>query len=216
MKTYAVGHDQWEALNHKGERKAQTDFASTLQGATMHKLNTTEMQDAPLDPLSQDDFAGGNAALPPEAVQKLKALTGQDFGAKPRADLQPLASTDYVPGAQTAKDDTDSQVRKQTEKWVSETFYGAMLKQMHNSPFKSKLFDGGRGAEAFEPMLDQQISDHIAHGASNKLVDSVVNDIEAKMKKSQHQPAQKIDSQVPVNNNPYWNERAHVAPGIRA
>ena len=122
-------------------------------------------------------------------------MNAQDFGAKQRTNLQPLSSTDYIPGAQTPKDDQDSQVRQQTEKWVSETFYGNLLKQMHDSPFKSQLFDGGRGAEAFEPMLDQQISDHIAHGASNKLVDSVVNDIESKMKNARINRPRKRDHQ---------------------
>ena len=47
---------------------------------------------------------------------------------------------------------------------VAQTFYGTMLKQMRNSPFKSKLFDGGRGGEAFASMFDQHLADRMSRG----------------------------------------------------
>ena len=47
---------------------------------------------------------------------------------------------------------------KNAQKLVSQTFFGTMLKQMHNSPFKSKIFSGGRGGEAFGSLLDQRLS----------------------------------------------------------
>jgi Rod binding domain-containing protein len=217
MKTFPIAHDQWETLNQKGPHKAQTDFAATLQKATTVKQDMSLMATPTLKPLSQDDFAGGDSALPSSAAHQLKTLLPQDFGAAQQTDLQPLAHTDYIPGAKVADDNVDSQLRKQTEKWVGEAFYGNILKQMHDSPFKSKLFDGGRGAEAFEPMLDQQISDHIAQSNSNKLVDAIVHDIESKMKKGKQQIDAKASGvTVPARNNPYWNERSHVAPGIRA
>jgi Rod binding domain-containing protein len=68
---------------------------------------------------------------------------------------------------------------KTAQKWVAQTFYGQMLKQMRNSPFKSKLFDGGRGGEAFNEMLDQHLADHMSRGAGSKLVNSIVRKIEA-------------------------------------
>jgi Rod binding domain-containing protein len=66
-----------------------------------------------------------------------------------------------------------------TQKWVAQTFYGAMLKQMRNSPFKSELFDGGRGGQAFNEMFDQHMAEHMARGAGSKLVKSIVRKIEA-------------------------------------
>src|SRR4051812_17883906 len=86
------------------------------------------------------------------------------------------------------------QLVTQTRKWVSQAFYGTMLKQMHDSPFKSKLFSGGRGGEAFGGMLDQQLADHMSsagadaeavgpdgrpvrHAATSKLVQSIVKKI---------------------------------------
>jgi Rod binding domain-containing protein len=77
---------------------------------------------------------------------------------------------------------------KQTQKWVAQTFYGEMLKQMRNSPFKSKMFDGGEGGQAFQQMFDQQLADKMASGSGRKLVDSIVNKIE-KGKKAYAAPA---------------------------
>ena len=51
---------------------------------------------------------------------------------------------------------------RQAQKLVGQTFYGTLLKQMHNSPFKSKLLDGGRGGEAFQPLMDQQLVDRMS------------------------------------------------------
>jgi Rod binding domain-containing protein len=69
---------------------------------------------------------------------------------------------------------------KQAQKWVAQTFYGTLLKQVRQSPFHSKLFDGGRGGEAFGALYDQQIAEHMTRGAGQKLVNSIVNRIEAK------------------------------------
>jgi Rod binding domain-containing protein len=68
---------------------------------------------------------------------------------------------------------------KQTQKWVSQTFYGEMLKQMRNSPFKDKTFDGGEGGQTFNSMFDQNLADKMSTGAGSKLVDSIVDKIEA-------------------------------------
>ena len=67
---------------------------------------------------------------------------------------------------------------KNAKKLVSQTFFGTMLKQMHNSPFKSKLFSGGRGGEAFGSLLDQHLADRMASGAGGKLVDTMVKNWE--------------------------------------
>jgi len=72
------------------------------------------------------------------------------------------------------------QLVKQTQKWVAQTFYGTLLKQVRQSPFRSKLFDGGRGGEAFGALYDQQIAEHMTRGTGSKLVNSIVNRIEAK------------------------------------
>jgi Rod binding domain-containing protein len=69
---------------------------------------------------------------------------------------------------------------QQTQKWVAQTFYGTMLKQMRNSPFKSDLMDGGHGGQAFQSMYDQKLAEHMSRGAGAKLVNSIVHRIESR------------------------------------
>jgi Rod binding domain-containing protein len=69
-------------------------------------------------------------------------------------------------------------VVKQAQKWVAQTFYGEMLRQMRNDPLKSKLMHG-TGGQAFEQMFDQKIAEKMSSGTGRKLVDSIVNKIEA-------------------------------------
>lgn len=73
-----------------------------------------------------------------------------------------------------------AQLVKQTQKWVAQTFYGTLLRQMRKSPFHSDLFEGGRGGEAFQQVYDQHLADHMSRGTGRKLVDSIVRRIEAK------------------------------------
>jgi Rod binding domain-containing protein len=67
---------------------------------------------------------------------------------------------------------------KQTQKWVAQSFYGTMLKQMRSSPFHSDIFDGGRGGQMFHSMLDQQLAGHMTRHAAPGLVNSIVQKIE--------------------------------------
>ena len=71
------------------------------------------------------------------------------------------------------------QLTDQTRTWVAQTFFGTLLKQMRESPFKSELFSGGRGGQAFSSMHDQQLAEHMARGAGSKLVNAIVRRIEA-------------------------------------
>ncbi len=76
-------------------------------------------------------------------------------------------------------DPKHAQLVKQTQKWVSQTFFGEMLKQMRNSPFKSELFSGGRGGQAFNEMYDQRLADRMSKASGAKLVKAIVKKIEA-------------------------------------
>lgn len=216
MKAYPVQHDPYDAINKKGEHKPLTDFAATLRQATNAGTHHLEPLHPVLKPLDQEDFAGGDSALPADKSHHLKPLDLQRFSSASQVKFHPLQETDRVPGSKPVNDDPDAYIRTQVKKLVGQTFYANILKQMHDDPFKSNLFDGGRGGEAFAPMFDQQIADHIAQSGSNKLVDSIVGRIESTLKKqgkftgSQDKPA------VMPASNPYWNERSHVAPGIRA
>ena len=70
-------------------------------------------------------------------------------------------------------------VVKQARVWVAQTFFGTLLKQMHDSPFRSELFSGGRGGQAFSSLFNQHLTERMAGGKSaEKLVNSIVKKIE--------------------------------------
>jgi Rod binding domain-containing protein len=67
---------------------------------------------------------------------------------------------------------------QQTRKWVAVSFFQPMLDAMRNDPFNSKLFDGGDAGKAFGTMFDERLSEKMASGASDTLVQSIVRKIE--------------------------------------
>jgi Rod binding domain-containing protein len=67
---------------------------------------------------------------------------------------------------------------EQTRKWVAVSFFEPMLKQMRQSPFHSKLLDGGEGGQAFESMYDERLAERMASDATDTLVSSIVRKIE--------------------------------------
>jgi len=91
-------------------------------------------------------------------------------------NFQPMLRANAV--AAPPVDPQHAETVKQVQKWVSQTFYGTMLRQMRNSPFKSEMFDGGRGGEAYHQMFDQRLADHMSRGTGKKLVDALVRKIE--------------------------------------
>ena len=66
---------------------------------------------------------------------------------------------------------------KTAQKWVGQTFFGTLLKQMHESPFKSELWSGGRGGEAFSTLYDQHLADRMARASGRPLANSIVKHI---------------------------------------
>jgi len=116
---------------------------------------------------------------PSKSIQPLKAT---DFSASRTQPMQPrgLNFDDLLPVQHNATPSEHDRLVKQTEIWVSQTFFGTLLKQARESPFRSELFDGGRGGQAFGSLYDQHLADHMARGAGKKLVRSIVRKIEAK------------------------------------
>jgi Rod binding domain-containing protein len=89
------------------------------------------------------------------------------------------------------------QLVKQAEKWVAQTFYGTLLKQMRDDPFHSDLFDGGKGGKAFEQVLDQRLADHMSRGAGGKLVRAIVHKIESAQAARKYAQASHKQAAVP-------------------
>ena len=122
--------------------------------------------------------------------------------------LKPLAPSDFVAGAKAKIAGEHEQLTEQAQKWVAQTFYGTLLKQMHESPFKTPWLDGGRGGQAFQPLLDQKLADHMVRSSGKKLVASIVKKIEGhKVYKKQ---GKKLDSKQEALT------RHYVTPGLRA
>jgi Rod binding domain-containing protein len=82
--------------------------------------------------------------------------------------------------------DPHDPLSKQAQKLVANTFYGTLMKQARNSPFKSEMMDGGHGGEAFGEMLDQHLADHMSKSTGDKLVHSLVHKMKAGHAYSKH------------------------------
>ena len=107
------------------------------------------------------------------------ALKPLDLSRKPHGTTRQLAPRDLSPEARLMKaaPTQHDRIRKQTEKWVSQTFFGTLLKQMGESPFKSELFSGGRGGEAFQGLYNQQLVDRSFHIRPRDLAGIALEDI---------------------------------------
>ncbi len=89
---------------------------------------------------------------------------------------------------------------------VAQTFFGALLRQVRQSPWKSELFGGGRGGEAYQQLLDQKLVEGMARGSGASLVDAFVKRYAGKLNgptpfdlAPQRRPESKPDAQqMPV------------------
>jgi Rod binding domain-containing protein len=195
--------------------------------------SNAQLPETKLRPLSADEFFGRTDL--PRAARTLNPITAKDFdaGMKLPSDensMHELGADDFVPGARSKPTDMHARLTAQAQKWVAQTFYGTLLKQMHDSPFKSDLFDGGRGGQAFGTLRDQQLADRMSRGAGNKLVRSIVKKIEANVAYRKQQttagatpadaaPRDRRDSNNqpgPGNQGRYKDVKIHVAPALRA
>lgn len=68
---------------------------------------------------------------------------------------------------------TDDRVREVAEQLVGQALFLPLLKQARENPFKSDLFHGGRGEEAFGSQMDQTLADRLAQRDSIGLVDAI-------------------------------------------
>jgi Rod binding domain-containing protein len=109
-----------------------------------------------------------------------------------------------APARMTSAGDAQTErLTKEAERWVSQTFFGALLKQMHNSPFKSDWLSGGRGGEAFSPLYDQHLADRMARASGRQLVNSIVKQIQGRATgtATAKPPSTKVESTNPTQGD---------------
>jgi Rod binding domain-containing protein len=112
---------------------------------------------------------------------------------------------------------------QQTRKWVAMAFFEPMLKQVRESPFHSTLLDGGEAGKAFGAMYDERLAERMASSASDSLVTSIVNRIEAKRSRpsrtsgglnAEREGADRIRAERYKADTPSISGDSHVPPYI--
>lgn len=118
-----------------------------------------------------------------------------------------VAAVANIAEGKSANDAQTEQLTHEAQRWVSQTFFGTLLKQMHQSPFKADWVTGGRGGEAFSSLYDQHLADRMARASGRQLVQSIVRQIQGRT----HVAANASTKQVPATNNPANSGRGHAA-----
>lgn len=136
--------------------------------------------------------------------------SGDRMGINPRRSLPGGLITTLNKAAASSQHE---KLSGQAQKWVAQTFFGTLLKQMRNSPFKSKLFEGGRGGEAFQSLYDQRLADHMARGAGHKLVNAITRKIEARKAYANSPKGKRPGNGSPATQG---KESLHVPAALRA
>ncbi|MGB7159842.1 MAG: rod-binding protein [Tepidisphaeraceae bacterium] len=139
---------------------------------------TRDMDIAPKTKFLPLDLANGGAGK--RTLKPLDLAQRPAFPLKPMENAgreKPTFATGSIEKLQEVPMPHDD-ARKQAQTFVSQAFFGTLLKQMRESPFKSELFSGGRGGEAFGSLYDQQLAERMAGGVGSKLVNSIVRQVE--------------------------------------
>ena len=79
---------------------------------------------------------------------------------------------------QPALNPANEHLFKTAQKWVGQTFFGTILKQMHESPFKSELWSGGKGGAAYSTLYDQHLAERMAHSSGRPLANAIVKHLQ--------------------------------------
>lgn len=102
---------------------------------------------------------------------------------------RPLVNAlNQVVGSRPAAANDKSALERSASQVVAQTFFGTLLKQMQNSPFKSEMFSGGRGGQAFGSMFNDHLALRMARGSEGKLTRALVKRYEKMLAKPETQP----------------------------
>ena len=64
-----------------------------------------------------------------------------------------------------------NEVKEKFTQFVGETFFGQMIKSMRSTVGKPAYFHGGRAEEAFQGLMDQQLSEQLTESTANKFAE---------------------------------------------
>lgn len=136
--------------------------------------------------------------------------------------LNAMAKPVVADGPKTADQQArEKQVSDYAQQLVAQVFYGTMLKQMRSSPFKSDLFSGGRGGQAYSSLYDQAISERMSRSGGNKLTRVIAKSILKKDAQARYAatqaapaPAAMVPEAAAEVRNSFANVRVHVAPDL--
>lgn len=106
------------------------------------------------------------------------------------------------------------QLEQQAKNLVGTTFYATLLKQMHDSPFKSELFSGGRGGEAFNSMYDQHLATAMAQRSGDRIARPIIKRYQKNLADKAYE--QQKQQKQPANETKSQQETAHVPHDRRA
>jgi len=192
---------------------AESDFAAQLEAAAVAKKAPPDASEIigsrnALRPLTPADMIHGLKGAPPV----LKPLDTHNPNHPAPTELLPLGEAQYQHISSRQPKTENDKIHETARKLVAQTFYGPMLKQMRESPFKSEIFSGGRGGQAFSSMLDQHLADHMSRAAGSKLVNAIARKLQAKAGYAkQAAPSSRVTPAGPNNMR-----MPHVATGLRA
>lgn len=205
---------------------------TTTVANSINTLNSAKLSDGRgRTPFAGPSFATinalqGSGAPAASGLEALNSAAGIDpqqllsdlgnLGAAPKlaaalAGVRRSMADQQAEQAAAAKEDGQQQeLKEHARKLVSQTFFGTMLKQMRNSPFKSELFEGGRGGQVFTSMFDQHLSEQMAGGAGEKLVNALVRRLQRIRTQANGGHELNARTEIPKAANPYENVRQHV------
>lgn len=82
------------------------------------------------------------------------------------------------PATSSAAVELADRMRPVARQWVSQTFFGTLLKQARNSGLSAEgPLSGGRGGQAFGSLFDQHLAEGASGAAGNRLAESIVRSI---------------------------------------
>jgi Rod binding domain-containing protein len=205
-------------------RSKRSSGLKPLAGEDFHGTLAALAPAAPAQPTATVAPSADSLVVPElrplSADQMIRGFKGQPKPLEPLAPaaappLVPLADSDedFAPGLpQRNTHDQHDKVVETARKLVAQTFYGTLLKQMRESPFKSELFEGGRGGQAFSPLLDQHLAEHMTRATDNHLVRAIARKLEGKAAYQQQQLSAAKRAARPTPNARTMN----VATSLRA